>query len=362
MDRKYLRVMFRINLHIDDIEILYKIKEFLGVGKVVIGKSSAVYIINNTGDLINVLFPILDQYKLLTTKYLDYLDFCKVVKKLVANNSSVFIGSDLTWLKACIKNMNSGRDVIHYELIPNTPVTLFWFIGFIEGEGSFGFKNLVPYFQIGQNVRNTHVLTAISKFLSSLSSEFKFNKFTVSLKENSTLNKSTNVLVISYHNIDSLHDILAHLLIQFPFQTRKGTDFYYWCIVLYMHKFGYIYLTEGRKLAVVIASFVNKSRYSTSVKQVNTPVIDLALFYTSLPVKLTPEMTHLELSQSFAKTNKTRNVWVYDQNVLVKGSPFMSNADAAASVGLNRTTRVVARYLDTGKSYKERYEFTTKAK
>ena len=26
MDRKYLRVMFRINLHIDDIEILYKIK------------------------------------------------------------------------------------------------------------------------------------------------------------------------------------------------------------------------------------------------------------------------------------------------------------------------------------------------
>ena len=47
----------------------------------------------------------------------------------------------------------------------------------------------------------------------------------------------------------------------------------------------------------------------------------------------------------------------------------MSNADAyknrrflLASVGLNRTTRVVARYLDTGKSYQERYEFTTKAK
>ena len=75
IDRKYLRVMFRINLHIDDVEILYKIKEFLGVGKVVIGKSSAVYVINNTADLINVLFPILDQYKLLTIKYLDYQDF-----------------------------------------------------------------------------------------------------------------------------------------------------------------------------------------------------------------------------------------------------------------------------------------------
>ena len=83
----------------------------------------------------------------------------------------------------------------------------------------------------------------------SLESEFKFS---TSLKENSTLNKRTNVLVISYSNIDSLHDILAHCLIQFPFQTRKGIDFYYWCIVLYMHKFGYIYLTEGRKLAVAL--------------------------------------------------------------------------------------------------------------
>lgn len=53
MDRKYLRVMFQINLHIDDIEILHKMKEFL--------KSSAVYIINTTSDLINVLFPILDR-------------------------------------------------------------------------------------------------------------------------------------------------------------------------------------------------------------------------------------------------------------------------------------------------------------
>lgn len=121
--------MFRINLHIDDIEILYKIKEFLGVGKVVIGKTSAVYIINNTTDHVNVLFSILDQYKLLTTKYLDYLDFCKVVKMLLINNSSVFTGSDLTWLKTCIKNMNSGRDVINYELIPNIPVTVFWLLG-----------------------------------------------------------------------------------------------------------------------------------------------------------------------------------------------------------------------------------------
>lgn len=64
-----------------------------------------------------------------------------------------------------------------------------------------------------------------------------------------------------------------------------------------MHKFGSIYLTvirrfyfSRRKLAVAITSFVTKSRYSTSINKMNTPIIDIALFDTSLPVTLTPKM------------------------------------------------------------------------
>jgi len=44
MDRKYVRVMFRIRLHVDDVAILYRIKEFAltrGGGKVVIEKDAA---------------------------------------------------------------------------------------------------------------------------------------------------------------------------------------------------------------------------------------------------------------------------------------------------------------------------------
>jgi len=33
IDRKYLKIMFRIRLHVDDISILYRIKEFLGAVK-----------------------------------------------------------------------------------------------------------------------------------------------------------------------------------------------------------------------------------------------------------------------------------------------------------------------------------------
>lgn len=79
LDRLYLKVMFRIRLHKDEINVLNKIQEILGVGRVLIDGNSVVFIISNVKDLINVLFPLLDKYNLFTTKWLDYIDFKKVV-------------------------------------------------------------------------------------------------------------------------------------------------------------------------------------------------------------------------------------------------------------------------------------------
>ena len=45
-----------------------------------------------------------------------------------------------------MKNMNSGRTEYKNLVIPR--VNPFWFKGFIEGEGTFGFKNLSPFFSI----------------------------------------------------------------------------------------------------------------------------------------------------------------------------------------------------------------------
>ena len=88
LDRHYLRVMFRIRLHKDDINVLQKIQEFLGVGRVVLDGNTCVFIISNVKDLINVLFPLLDRYNLYTTKWLDYIDFKKVVYFLSESNTT----------------------------------------------------------------------------------------------------------------------------------------------------------------------------------------------------------------------------------------------------------------------------------
>ena len=87
LDRHYLRVMFRIRLHKDDINVLQKNK-FLGVERVVLDGNSCVFIISNVKDLINVLFPLLDKYNLYTTKWLDYIDFKKVVYFLSESNTT----------------------------------------------------------------------------------------------------------------------------------------------------------------------------------------------------------------------------------------------------------------------------------
>lgn len=71
--------------------------------------------------------------------------------------------------------MNSGRTEFNYSLILKIVVNPFWLLGFIEGEGTFGFKNLSPFFQVGQNVKSLYVLEDIAKYLQSIPKGFKFS-------------------------------------------------------------------------------------------------------------------------------------------------------------------------------------------
>jgi len=141
--------------------------------------------------------------------------------------------------------MNSSRTVFNYSLIPTLKVNPYWLLGFIEGEGSFGFKNLSPYFQIGQHTKSLMVLQGIALYLESLPQGFTFSINSLPLVVNNTTHSNNTVYVISITNIDALYDYLVFLLLDMPFQTRKGVDFYFWSIALHLHKLGYFYLKEG---------------------------------------------------------------------------------------------------------------------
>lgn len=259
-------------------------------------------------------------------------------------------------------NMNSGRTEYNYNLIPKIEINPFWLLGFIEGEGTFGFKNLSPFFQIGQHVRSLYVLEAIANYLESIPKGFKFSLRSEAPIAINSLNKKTDVSVISISNIDALYDFLLFFLLNMPFQSRKGVDFHYWCIVLHLHKLGYFYLQEGRNLAYLISLYVNNGRYSTNLNPGIAPSFtDIEkVLNLNLPVTLTPSMLHVDLAKAFATKVKPSAIWVYDKGVLLNGSPFFSFASAMASIGYSKTSIAGRRSIDTGKIIGGRFTFYSK--
>lgn len=362
LDRNYLRVMFRIRLHIDDVAVLHKIRDFLGVGRVVTNGNSCVFIISEVNSLSNVLFPLLDKYKLYTTKWLDYIDFKSVVLILATSNTTRLSSSQLERVKDIIYNMNLQRQIYNYDLIPAIIINPFWLLGFIEGEGTFGFKNLSPYFQIGQHVRSSMVLNAIANYLQLLPKSFTFSRQSKIPQVHKTLNPRTSVSVISVVNIDALYDYLMFFLLNMPFQTRKAEDFYYWSLVLHLHKFGYFYLPEGRILVYKISQFVNKGRYSTNPNRflaISLSEITQVLAL-KLPVTLKPEMSHTDLAKAFARIFNKHSIWVYDNGFLLNEKPFTSFMSAMEAIGYSKTSIAARRSIDTGKVVGGRYTFYSK--
>lgn len=103
----------------------------------------------------------------------------------------------------------------------------FWLLGFVEGEGTFGLKNLVPYFQVAQHSRSILTINLIAKFLSKLP---RVHKETINTNKPSsviTINKRTSVHSLTLNDIDVLYDYIVPLFESIPFQTRKGVDFSY---------------------------------------------------------------------------------------------------------------------------------------
>ena len=134
--------------------------------------NSCVLIVNDVKDLTTILFPLLDNYNLYTTKWLDYLNFKKVVLFLSESNTTRVPLSQLEEIKNIINNMNKGRTDSNYSLIPNLVVNPFLLLGFIVAD--FGFK-LKSLFQIGPEIKNLFVLEAIASYWNSMPKSFHFS-------------------------------------------------------------------------------------------------------------------------------------------------------------------------------------------
>lgn len=181
---KYIMFEFGIELSIRDVQLIYKIKDLLGVGTVffrnkeknkelddvsIIKKSdlkpklknkreNVIFRIRNKSHLKDIIIPIFDKYPFLTNKQYDYIRFKTVLL------------SNIIYSKDLLPYTRSEIPLNSVESILNTPYFIPWLIGFIEAESSFSIYkpvksfSFIASFEITQT-KGKFIIIAIKKLL-----------------------------------------------------------------------------------------------------------------------------------------------------------------------------------------------------
>lgn len=163
-------------------------------------------------------------------------------------------------------------------------------------------------------------------------------------------------MLLIYYNF-----IITFYLFLNIWNSRKAVDFQYWEVAVKLKALGYTTKPEGKKSFIEINKYINK-RYSTNLEVAKAPdleeiykifecppVFDLALglFYKA----------YSDIAKVSKKGNQGYGVNVYDNDKLVKGSPFSSYTQAALALASINISSVISKKIDIGKFYKQRFKF-----
>lgn len=151
-----VRVSFEISLDKKDLILLEEIQSYFGGAGVISSNTSrdtVTYRIQSLEQILNVILPHFDKYRLITQKGADYLLFREVVRMMqlkqhftfegtLAQEKIVSIKPSVNWglsdsLKAAFPNilpMRSKKRVLFENPLIANP---HWLAGFTAGEGSF---------------------------------------------------------------------------------------------------------------------------------------------------------------------------------------------------------------------------------
>lgn len=157
---------FGIELAIRDVQLIYKIKNLLGVGTIHYRKTETrantiILRVRNKSHLIGIILPIFNKYPMISKKQYDYLRFQKSLEQGLKYYKD--LGEYGPWAR-------DTKDINTLEYILDIPYFPSWLVGFIEGEGCFSTykpacsNSLVASFDIAQT--NEEILIrAIAKYL-----------------------------------------------------------------------------------------------------------------------------------------------------------------------------------------------------
>ena len=160
-------------------------------------------------------------------------------------------------------------------------MNLYWFMGFLEGEGNFSIKTQKDgtHFILSQHEESTKTMEGIYKLISNWEPDSNCPIKNNIKKIPNTIYPDKNKVRVIVTAVDYLYWVFIPNLLKYPFQTRKAIDFIQWVIVVYMKKHGLHRTREGRDLINIIKLNQNKLRYGIN------RIIDKSLIYDILKRK-----------------------------------------------------------------------------
>lgn len=228
------RLQFTLTQSTYNLRLLYIIKGKLGYGSVTKYSKSGAFRITDRKVLNKVIFPIFDEYPLLTSKYFSYIKFKKAYEILCASYENSQLTTEMknktieeirslelpnNYISPAISHLNEQSK---YEDIAKF-VTVFWLAGFIEAEGSFGIYTYPDKVSI-----DFTIVQKLDRLLLVLI------KRVLHFPSNVYYSKTRNIYVLYTGNTRVIQDIIE--IFRGKFYGMKSLEFKLWSVAHYYKK------------------------------------------------------------------------------------------------------------------------------
>ena len=105
--RTQILLRFKLTQHLRDEQLMRSLVDYLGCGKIYVNVGSVDFIVTKFSDITNKLVPLFEKYPIQGIKYLNYLDFLKVVQLM--KNDLHLTGKGVKLILKIKAGMNLGR-------------------------------------------------------------------------------------------------------------------------------------------------------------------------------------------------------------------------------------------------------------
>lgn len=369
-NRNSYSFIFGIGLHIDDLKVLEIIQQTLQIGKVYIRSDKAEFLVRRT-DEVKLIIEIFTETPLNSNKQLNFLAFKKAFE--IFTQTSEKDEQLRVHIEEIRSSMNNNR--LEFNWVNRQfNITPWWFLGFVEGDGSFSI-NLTKTgesvflrfrFIITQSVTDLDLLTAIKFYINQLalssvnantgtenmiiSSESKQlnseadNYVSMYLTEaNSKILKGKEKYNLTVQDFNFIKQMLLPFFDSLGFYTKKGLDYVDFKNILLLKDKGFHFTPEGLELIQLTLNQMNNNRLSTYSRKIVgdrelllSKINDLLVKPSNLELKGDGKIFIKSLSRYYYNNTKPLEIKMEDESgSVVKTWPSLTSC--AESLGLSKS-------------------------